>query len=110
VDDRGPHLLDRRVEPFNALPKLREPRLVERLIDPAVHPVAGEHDVGPGQPEHPFEPFGKIGPGKPSAGVPLLGKPRHRLAREAAVDHLGLEPLVLHPGDEVGHPAAVVGD
>ena len=110
VDDRGPGLFGRRVQPLHAVLELREPPLVERQIDATVHAVAGQDDVWPHEPEHPVESFMEIGPGKLPAGVTVLGQPRDRLAREATVDHLGVEPPVFHPGGEVGHPAAGMGD
>jgi hypothetical protein len=88
--DDGVQPLDPGLEPF-------EPLLVERLVDPAVHPVAGEDEIGADHPQHPIEPLEEVGPGKLSAGMPFLGQPGDGLAREADVDHLPVDATPLQP-------------
>ena len=57
-----------------------------------------------------LETLGQVGSRELPTGVPLLREPRDRLARQGDVDHLGLVPLRLHPGDHVREPAARMRD
>jgi hypothetical protein len=98
------------MQALHALLEFREAALVERMVDAAVHPIAGEHEVGPRDAEHAVDAFGHVRPRKPPVGVTWLRQAGDRLARQSHVDHLGREALRLHPGGEVGHPAAVVRD
>ena len=110
VDDLRPGRLHRGVEALHARPIAPEPFLVERPVDAAVHPVADEHEVGSHHAQHAVEAFRDVGTREGAVGVPFLRQSRHRLTRQTDVDDLGLGSLPLHPGDEVGDPAAVVGD
>jgi len=75
VDDPPARLFHGGVQPLAAGLELPKPSLVERLIRAAVHPVAGEHEVGPGDPQHAVEAFGEVGTGKPSLRMAVLRDP-----------------------------------
>ncbi len=71
--------------------------LAERVVDPVVHPVAGQQVVGFGHRQGPAQPLVDVGPGERVVG---LRGPRHGLAGQAEVDQLELARG--EPGEEVG--------
>ena len=110
VNDLGTGLLDGGVQFFHAGFELREPALVERLIDAAVHAIAGDDEIGPRDTEYAVETLGQVRPRKLSAGMPLLRESRHGLTRQADIDELGRHALRFHPCVHNGNPTAAVGD
>ena len=110
VDDLRPCLLNFVVELFDPGLVGGETGVVERQIDAAVHPVAGDDEIGLHHREDACETLMDIGTGKLAAGMPLLREPGAGLAREPDGDHIARQPLGLHPGRERRHPATVVGD
>ena len=110
MEDLRAGLLDRVVEPLHAFLELREASCVERLIDTAVHAIAGDDKVGPRYLQHAVKPLSHVGPGEFAAGMAIFREAGDGLARQTHVDDLRHEPLGFHPGGKVGHPDAAVGD
>ena len=74
----------------HAVAKFREAFFGEGKINPIVHPVAGDHDIGFRLCKDAREPFVEIGPGKFSAGVPRFGQAGDGFAGETEVDDFAL--------------------
>ena len=110
MDDLCAGLLHLIVELFDPGLVGGETGVVERQIDAAVHPVAGDDEIGLHHRENAREPFMDIGAGELAAGMPLLGEPGAGLARQPDRDHVARQSLGLHPGRERRHPATVVRD
>ena len=110
VDDLRPALLHLVVELLHSGLVGGETGVVEWQIDAAVHPVAGDDEIGLHHGEDASEPLVDIGAGELAGGMPLLREPGAGLAREPDGDHIARQPLGLHPGRERRHPATVVGD
>ena len=93
-----------------AVLELREPPLVERVIDAVVHAVTGDDQIRLGLLQDAVEPFVQVGAGEGAPGVPRLGEPRDGLAGQAEVQELASERGVAEPQvglDELDVLAAV---
>src|SRR5712664_2552914 len=80
VNDRSSRLYHFIMQPPHTLPELGEPPFLKRHIDPVIHPIAGEYQVGMRQRQYPGQPFVEIGTGKLAPGMPRFGKTGNRLA------------------------------
>jgi hypothetical protein len=76
---------------------LFEPRFAKGVVDPVIHPVAGDDQVGLDSLEHAVEALVQIGPGELAAGVTRLGEPRYRLAGQAQVQELAPPSWIPEP-------------
>ena len=111
-DDLPSLCLDLIFQALHTLLVLGEAFIVERHVDPAVDPVAGDDEIGSQSFEGTIQTLVHIGSGEPVSQVTRFGKAGHGFARNALVQYLRAELRMVdrQPSLEKNNVLAPVGD